>query len=250
MKSLIHRLSPFAGHRLAGFAFAVAAMSLSTGCLSMLVRKDHKSNAVAYAPANHAGDKIMPPGLHRIVLLPIAGGSVASAESTSLIDPLVAAVLQQQNRFEVVQMTRDECRTHFHIDEVSSVSALPSNFLSVIRSEYNADAVMFVDVTVYSAYQPVAIGLRAKLAMIGDARLIWTFDNVFSSDDPAVAATAVRFLQGREQAGIPSGDLTPVMLESPTRFANYAAAAMFATLPPIKAPESLPKAKREAAIKR
>ena len=36
--------------------------------------------------------------------------------------------------------------------------------------------------------------------------------------------------------GVPV-DLTPGVLQSPVRFAGYAAAAMFATLPPVVAPD-------------
>ena len=97
-----------------------------------------------------------------------------------------------------------------------------------------ADAGLFVDVTVYHAYIPLSVGLRSKLALIGEDRLVWSFDNLYSSDDPLVAASASRYLQGREPVILPK-ELETVTLESPERFATYAISSMFRTLPPVKA---------------
>lgn len=197
---------------------------------------------------NHGGDAKLPSVIKRVILLPLAGGSVASPESVSALDPVLIAALQLQNRFEVVPLTREECRRYFQNDEISSVSAIPANLLSVLKREYAADAVLFVDLTVYRAYHPLAIGLRAKLATLEEAHLVWTFDTVFSADDPAVADNAVRFLKSRDQGGLPA-DLIAVDLESPVRFGTYASTAMFATLPPIStsAPQITAKSRRDAS---
>jgi hypothetical protein len=64
---------------------------------------------------------------------------------------------------------------------------------------------------------------------------VWTFDNVFSADDPAVANSARHHFLGADRGGVPA-DLTPGVLQSPARFAEYAADTMFASLPPIAAP--------------
>lgn len=167
----------------------------------------------------------------------------------SALDPVLISALQLQNRFEVVPLTREECRRYFQSDEISSVSEIPANLMPVLKREYAADAVLFIDLTVYRAYHPLAIGLRAKLASVGDAHLIWTFDNVFSADDPAVADSAVRYLKSRDKGGLPP-DLIAVDLESPLRFGAYASASMFATLPPINtsaAPSTPAKGRRDSA---
>jgi hypothetical protein len=247
MKTLSHSL-----RILALWPVGMAALCLSTGCTTLTMNGKRVPTA-EYVPVNHAGDAILPAGLHRVVLLPISGGTIATAESTAMLDLVAVAALQEQDRFEVVPITREECSLHFHQDDVSSVSALPSNFMATLRREYNADAVIFVDVTVYNAYEPIEIGLRAKLATTDDARLVWMFDNVFSTGNPSVASSATRYLQHREQGGLPS-ELDQVALESPTRFATYVTAAMFATLPPLKGAgvpsEGHKRTSRDAAMKR
>jgi hypothetical protein len=247
MKNLIFRmLGNVFGSALVAASFV--ALLLGTGCasLSSLTRPTVEKTP-NFVPPNHGGDARLPAAIHRVVMLPIAGGTIASPESVSALDPILIAALQLQNRFEVVPLTREECRRYFQTDEISSVSAIPSNLMSVLKREYAADAVLFVDLTVYRAYHPLALGFRAKLATLDDAHLVWTFDNVFSADDPVVAASATRYLSGRDQGGLPS-DLGTVDLDSPLRFCTYASSAMFGTLPTINGPAPSPKARKEHAI--
>lgn len=231
-------------------AASMLALSLATGCASLPI-PGHGAAAKAptFVPPNHGGDANLPSGFRRVVLLPLAGGAVASPESVSALDPVLISALQLQNRFEVVPLTREECRRYFQADEISSVSAIPANLMSVLKREYAADGVLFVDLTVYRAYHPLAIGLRAKLASIDGAHLVWTFDNVLSADDPAVADNAIRYLKGRDQGGLPA-DLIAVDLESPVRFGTYASSAMFATLPPLYRVPMPAKDRKETATRR
>lgn len=185
-----------------------------------------------FTPTNHSGEPTLP-GLRRVVLLPLAGGDTAPAASLTDLDPVIAKALQQQNRFETVALTRDGCRRLFGVDEISSVSALPADFMATLRREYAADGVLFVDVTAFSAYRPLALGLRAKLATVQDVRLVWTFDTIFSAADPAVANSARNYLLRGSRTDVPA-DLSVAVLQSPSRFAAYAADAMFSTLPPTR----------------
>jgi hypothetical protein len=173
--------------------------------------------------------------MRRVVLLPVYGGTLAPVETVAALDPVVMASLQQQHRFEVVTLTREQCRRQFHVEEFSSVTALPHDFLATLQRDFAADGVMFVDITVFRPYRPLGLGLRAKLATLdGSTRLVWSFDNIFSADDPAVANSARKHFLGSDRGGVPA-DLSPGVLQSPARFAGYAADAMFATLPPVVA---------------
>jgi hypothetical protein len=234
--------------RLARFVAISIFLSLFSGCAQLQNAGRAVERPAQPLRLNHGGDAKLPSGLQRVVILPLAGGTVASPESVSALDPVLIAALQLQNRFEVVPLTREECRRYFQTDEISSVSAIPANLLSVLKREYAADAVLFMDLTVYRAYHPLAIGLRGKLATLDGAHLVWTFDTVFSADDPSVADNAVRFLKSRDQGGLPA-DLIAVDLESPVRFCTYASTAMFATLPPISTstPQVTAKRRRDAS---
>lgn len=186
-----------------------------------------------FTPNNHVGEPSLG-GVRRVVLLPLWVGADAPPESAAQLDEVFVTALQKQNRFEVVTLSRAECRLRFGEEALLSTAALPHNLLAALRRELAADAVLFVDLTVFRAYKPLALGLRAKLAAIEGPRLIWTFDNVFAADDPAVANSARHHEIDRDRS-VPT-DLTAGVLGSPSRFAAYAATAMFCTLPPVLPP--------------
>lgn len=185
-----------------------------------------------FSPQNHVGEPTLG-GIRRVVLLPLATAQSALNDSAAELDPVLLTALQQQQRFEIVVLSRDECRRRFRTESLVSSSALPHDLLAILRRDFAADAVLFVDLTVFQAYRPLEIGLRAKLASMDGMRLLWSFDQVFSTTDPAVANSARNHYLGADRGEMPA-DLTPAVLQSPSKFAGYAAAAMFQTLPPVK----------------
>lgn len=187
-----------------------------------------------FTPTNFSAEPSLG-GIRRVVVMPLWAGTLAPNESLAALDPVFVAALQQENRFEVVSLSREECLRRFRAEAISSASALPHDLLATLRRETGADAVLFVDFTAFRAYRPLALGLRGKLATLDGTRLVWTFDNVFSADDPKVANAARQFFLESDTRGVPA-DFTPTVLQSPTRFASYAATAMFRTLPPVTAP--------------
>jgi hypothetical protein len=217
--------------RFVSLAVCGAWLSLTAACSSLPWEKSASSDK-AFVPVNHTGEATIPASVRRVVLMPLAGGEIAPAASVADLDPVVTAALQLQNRFEVIAVSRDTCRRLFGVEELASVEALPADFMAVIRREFAADAVLFIDITVFRAYRPLEIGLRAKLATVQDVRLVWTFDNVFSAADPAVVNSARRQILTGGLPDIPA-DLSAAVVQSPSRFTAYAAEAMFATLPPL-----------------
>jgi hypothetical protein len=208
---------------------AMAALFLA-GCATG-PQQDELRFGPFYQPKNFAGEKQLPPDVRRVVLLPLATEAVAPAETGESLDSVIVAALQKEQRFEVVSVSREECRRWFGSESFSSTAALPHGLLPKIAAKYGADGVMFVDLTVYQPYRPQAIGLRAKLATVRDVRLLWTFDEVIAATDPAVANSARRQFLKTDRGAQPV-DLSPAALLSPGRFAAFAAEAMFGTLPP------------------
>lgn len=212
-------------------AFVFTLLGLVAGCQTPPFN-DSARVGPFFIPINHAGDPSLPSDLRRVVLLPIYGGQVAAVETSSVLDAVFATELQKQNRFEVVVLSRAECQRRFGASEFSSVSVVPHDFLPRIRRDFAADAVLWIDLTSYRPYSPLALGVRAKLVSVDDPRMIWTFDNIFSADNPAVANSARQHFVRQSNSDAPA-DLTREALQSPSRFATYVAAATFATLPPV-----------------
>lgn len=224
-------MSPLHPRRLLRLAPVLLATALLGGCLSGPTLEDPLRVGPFFAPHNFAGDQALPAGIRRVLVLPIYGGNLTEPEAIRALDPVLLNALQHQQRFEVVTVSREECALRFGAAEFSSAGALPRGFLEQISHAYAADAVLFVDLTVYQPYRPLAVGFRAKLATVQDVRLVWTFDEIFSAADPAVINSVRRFhLQDRHTT--PPVDLSTAALQSPSRFTAYAADTMFATLPP------------------
>lgn len=210
----------------------VAAVMTLAGCNSVPDLLDHAGldQGPYFQPVNFRGESRLPADVQRVALLPISGGAIVGAESTSAMDPVLLAALQQQNRFEVVVVSRAECHRLFGAEEYSSVAALPAGFLDKLSQRYAVDAVLFTDLTVYRAYRPLSLGFRCKLASTRDVRLIWAFDEVFSADEQSMR-NSVRSYYQRGDRNAPFDSLQAA-LQSPLRFGAVAVDLMFHTLPP------------------
>ena len=203
---------------------------LFSGCMNPAIDDPARAGPF-FEPKNVSRDPTLG-AIRRVLLMPVWGASAMPEESAADLDPVFRQALQEQNRFEVVTMSRSECQRRFGRTALSSAEALPYDFIPTVKRVYAADAVLFVDITVFKPYHPLALGVRARLAAVNNLRLPWTFDNVFAADDPLVAAAARHFYLTSVHSGVP-GDLTPAILESPSRFAAYVANATFVTLPPV-----------------
>ena len=206
------------------------ALGLAGGCAVANSLIDPVVIGPFFEVKNFTGVARLPATLHRVVLLPVAGTPGVTVETLASFDPVMLAELQRVARFEVVVADPAALERFCDHPRLLSSDTLPAQFLSLLGREYGADAVMFIDVTASSTYQPLVLGLRAKLAST-DGTILWAFDTLFAARDPAVANAARRYDRQRHPSADP-GDTSYTVLRSPARFADYAAAAAFATLPP------------------
>lgn len=213
------------------FLLPLAALLWLAGCEITPDLADPVRYGPYYTPRNFAGEKRLPADLRRVLVLPVALGTFAPEETARTLDDVVVRAVQEQQRFEVVPLPREESLRLFGAREFSSSAALPHGMLEQLAARYAIDAVLFTDITVYQPYRPQSIGFRAKLATVREVRLVWTFDEVISASDPSVANSARRLPVEAAQGRGPV-DLSPGTLLSPSRYAAFAAGEMFRTLPP------------------
>lgn len=210
----------------------LAAFALA-GC-SALPKPDSAVAGPFYKPSNVKAVAQLPATVRRVIVLPVAGGPALTEETLLKLDSVCAGELTRTGRFEVVPLSRDKLAELTGTRQISSVDKLPAVLIDKLFNIYNAygaDAVLFIDVTTYSPYPPLVLGLRTKLVQVTDGEIIWAADNVFAAAEPAVANSA------RHHAltlGTDHGlsDLSHTVLQNPQRFAGYVAAATFLTLPP------------------
>jgi len=213
-------------------AFALFALALA-GC-SALPKRDSAIVGPFYTPTNVKAVAKIPADVRRVVVLPVAGGPALTEETLLKLDSICQGELTRTARFEVIPLSRDNLAAITGSRQISSVDKLPTVLIDKLFNIYNsygADAILFVDVTTYSAYPPLVLGLRTKLARVTDGEIIWAADNVFAAAEPAVANSARHhaLALGSDRGQV---DLSHTILQNPQRFAGYAAAATFLTLPP------------------
>jgi hypothetical protein len=211
---------------------AAALVTALVGCYSTLKTKNvsRENYRPKDEPRNVVGVKVLPVELHRVVVLPIYWNNDPKSDFVSDLDVILQLSLQRTNAFEVVPIDREVLFKLFHEYQLSSVSILPDDLLTVLAQKYAADAVMFIDLTQNRPYRPIAIGLRAKLVDAKSAKILWAVDSLFDSADPAVAVAAIDF-SARGTYTAKNRESSGSILLSPRAFASFVADSIFGTLP-------------------
>lgn len=230
------------GHHLRRAALAIAllaSLAALSGCASVQKRADPARTGPFFAPANVRGEETLPADVTRIVLLPVAAATPGITDTTLReLDESLATALVDAARAEITPISRERLARLAGRPALRSTDALPPDLPAKLAAETGADAVLFVDLTTYSPYPPLRVGLRARLVRLDPlafADPVWSFDNVFSAADPAVTNSARAHALLREKSAPGPGDLSHAILQNPRSFADYAAGATWATLPPRRA---------------
>jgi hypothetical protein len=214
------------------FASALAALLL-TGCTTLPKAPDGARTGPFYIPANVHAVSRMPETVRRIVLLPAAAADPHLTEDTLRnLDRILATALTRSARAEVTTIDRDAFARIVGRPSILSTATLPADFISRVVSASGADALLFVDVTAYSPYPPLVLGLRARLIEIKTGASLWNFDNIVSTARPEVVNSARAHGLRRTPVTMTPGDLSYTVLQNPLSFADYVADATWSTLPP------------------
>src|SRR4051794_13444188 len=90
--------------------FCGAVLLLAAGCESSPSAFLHKGRENQFfTPTNFSGDTRLPVNLHRVVMLPVSGGTIVPPETAASIEEVFVEQLQKTLRFEVVRISRAEC---------------------------------------------------------------------------------------------------------------------------------------------
>ena len=186
-------------------------------------------------PAPHAANFFLPPlpdkslPMRRVAMLPLAGGRFSS-EALRDVSAAFHSELSRKTLFEVVPVTGAELESICGQRQLSSVENIPAELLHTLHERLGVDGVLFTDITHFSPYRPVAIGVRAKLVDAGSGAIAWACDVVFDSGQPAVAETARSFQRKFSDPHRALADDGGSVLLSPARFAKFAANETFSSL--------------------
>jgi len=183
------------------------------------------------APQNYFSGEPVGYPFRRVALLPIFNDKYP-AENLRVLDAAFNTELTKKSVFEVVPISRSAMESLFGERQLNSVENLPADLMAKLRDRYGVDGILFTDITHYSPYRPISIGVRAKLIDASSGEVRWAFDYLFDSGNPGIAAAAktyqVRFNQDNQPLPSDGG----AVLISPTRFAKFVANQTYVSLSP------------------
>ena len=207
---------------------------LAGGCNSLNPHLDDLGPV--YKPTNTRGPAVWPATIRRVAILPAhdtSGRFPASFIAT--YDTIWRRTLDRSQRAEFIGLSRTQLITWTTKDSLAASSLLPPELLPRIGRETDAQAVLFLDLNNCTPYPPLALSFRARLVDVTTGETIWMADELFDSGTDSTARAARRYAQANASG---PGEATSGIIQSPTRFAEYAFQAVCELLPPRISPDA------------
>ena len=185
--------------------------------------------AVAPPPQNFFSRAAPSGQFRRVALLPMYSGSFPD-QYVRALDAAFLSELSKRGLFEIVPVSRAQMEALFGERQFSSTETLPADALKRLEERCGVDGVLFTDLTHFSPYRPVSMGVRTKLVAVATGQICWAFDSDFDAGNAAVAESAKRFQMTYSNEHQPLASDGGSILLSPMRFAKYVANETYASL--------------------
>ena len=214
-----------------GLSFmATVLISLLSGCGTLhkvnsqydttIGKKRQITNVYQKAP--------LPMSMNRVALLPMYRGRYEHHDFEG-IEENFRLELIKRSLFEVVSLTPEEMSTLFSEPRYSSIEYLPADLLTKLSTKYGIDGLLLLDVNYFKPYEPVGLGIRAKLIHGHTGKIVWAADEVFDASNPAVSNSARKYYKTESIIQFPLHN-TQTILHSPNRFSKYVAHSLFSAI--------------------
>lgn len=205
---------------------------LLAGCTGATRYNLRSSLYEPFQSGNFYSENHLPEHVRRVVLMPIYSQDL-DAKTLQSLDQTFRAELQRAGRFEVINCFRDQLHDQYGISQLSSSQPYPEDIFDFMHFHFNADAILFIDLTQYQAYRPIMLGIRGRLIELNTGRTVWAADDVFDSGSPHVQVAARAFEDSYERIGYPLNEGSSI-LRSPLRYSKYVAFELFQQIPDKK----------------
>lgn len=211
------------------FLIAVLSASLAS-CTSPRLEWAMRDKPVGtpFSPENLYRADELPFKIQRVLFVPVKSEHVGSKEFTRLNEIFIAE-LRRSERFSVVVVDSKPA-----LSKTNKRSSWDRNFLAALADEYDVQAILELQLTHFRPYQPLAIGVDARLFTLDPEKpeIVWALDSLFDAGQDSVALGARMHAQGYNHQVFPLAS-TYSSLNVPSRFAAYVAHTVFRTLPKI-----------------
>ena len=158
------------------------------------------SNRGLPSPNVFISSTVLPAGLKRVLVLPLAPGRQDAdlSDGCEALDAVVQAELIKAGRFEVVAAAPETVSGCTGSPTWTGEEVLPANFFEGLKNIYGCDGVLFCELTECRSVAPLAIGWRFKLVDANTGKILWAADEVFDAGNLSVAKDAERFQKSRQ----------------------------------------------------
>ncbi len=213
-------------------ACLLVALLAGSGCAEQ--PRVRRAMAQPYSPTNlHRTPGALPAHLRRVAVLPVTAqdGNADAVAALGSYEPILLVELRKRAAFEVVPISRDQLRLWTGRSDWRQEEALPPDFLAKIRENTGSEGLLFAQLSAYRAYPPLAVGWRMTLVDASTGLSHWSVDETFDAGSVDVIKAAQSY--ARAQMNQPAMELDSTgVLSSPSRFGQYASAAVVSTLQP------------------
>jgi len=174
----------------------------------------------------------LPKNIRRVAVLPLVcdDKDFNLDQGRAQLEPVMMSELIKTKKFEVVSSDSAFLKNRTSRADWTGEEILPPEFFSLLRESSGCDAVLFSRLTVFRAYPPLAVGWRVRLVDVQTGKTLWAADEVFDGGEAAVedGARHHQLTEDRSPWGAPNEWFVQ---NSPSKFGQYTAARLLATLP-------------------
>ena len=203
------------------FAITLISIVIICGCSVTMPEKAEINPLRFYRYPNANMSKI-----GRVVILELDNES-ANQNLGSDITIALAEEIQKKQIFGLDTLTKSNPKWRsIDIDQDKPITA---EQLLDIHSKFNADAVLFGQVTHYRPYPRNSIGLKLKLLDCQTGQMLWAIDQVWDSTDVAIENRIQSFFNKQMRSGYEPMEWEITML-SPRIYNKYVAYEIARTL--------------------
>lgn len=211
---------------------ATLACVLLAGC-RVVPPSVRRTLAAPYQPENvYVRQLVLPEGIRRVALLPIPQNheDVLQSAGAELLEPVLKAELAKRNAFELIQVSPQTAAQAAQGDAWAAADPLPQDFFDRLSRATGCDAVIFASLTDFKPFPPLRTAWKMRLVDCRQHMTWWAVDETFDAGVLSVAVAAEAF--ARSSLNEPNPLLADTgVLHSPSRFGQYTANALAATLP-------------------
>lgn len=202
-----------------------------TACVGL--RKPELVNIPDYHPENiYKACTVLPPAIKRVAMLPmmVPENDGSLLEGRQSLETVLLAELSKTRKFEVCPISSESVAHYSGKLSWAADEELPAQFFDWVRQVSACDAVLFTRLTEFRGYAPLAVGWQMRLVDARTRQTLWAVDEVFDAGQERVRAAARQYGSAELRPGEGAWD-DWLLLNSPRRFGQYAAAETLSNLP-------------------